>query len=150
MSNNIKLKDLVWKEIDHNTELEGLQRKWYKQWEKIFETDIKTRPIIFCINNAEQIAKEKAEILNKQIEYTKEDIIDMFVEAGFEYDGEEYLTIKDYNFRKRIKIESESLYYYIDFNGISLETRWIDIDDRKTIEFYYNIFRNILEFEVKE
>ena len=145
MSNNIKLKDLVWKEKGAVEELlKELANKWYDIYNTTHYGFNE-----FLIRNAEQIAKEKAEILNKEEQYTKQDIIDMFVEAGFEYDGVEYLTIKDYNHRKRIKIASESLYFYIDFNGIFYETRWLDIDDRKTIEFYYNIFRNILEFEVK-
>lgn len=144
MNTNIKLKDLVWKEIDKEIELKKLQDKYSEIY--LYATcGIGT--IGFLDKYSEQYLKEKAEILNKPIEYTKQDIIDMFVEAGFVYDGEEYLTIKDYNLRERIKIASESLYFYIDFNGIYLETRWLDIDDIKTIEFYYTIFRNILEFE---
>lgn len=145
MINNIKLKDLVWKEIDKEKELKKLEKQWYINYHKVEEYHLINN---FYFDNAEQIAKEKAEILNKQIEYTKEDIIDMFVEAGFEYDGVEYLTIKDYNHRKRIKIASESLYFYIDFNGIIFETRWLELNDRKKIEFYYNTFRNILEMEI--
>ena len=150
MSNNIKLKDLVWKEIDHNTELEGLQRKWYKQWEKIFETDIQTRPIIFCINNAEQIAKEKAKILNKKYEYTKQDIIDMFVEARFEWDGEVDLIYKINRLSLSIKVYEKEM--YLSFkdpksNG-TIVTHSFELNDRKSIEFYYAKFREILEFEV--
>ena len=93
----IELKDLVWKEIDKRKELNDLRLKWeIKNDDKLCYTT-KT----FYFNNAEQIAKEKAEILNKKEQYTKGDIIEMFVEAGFEYEEENGSVYENCNYFKK-------------------------------------------------
>lgn len=148
MINNIKLKDLVWKEIDKEKELKKLEKQWYINYHKVEEYHLINN---FYFDNAEQIAKEKAEILNKPIEYTKQDIIEMFVEAGFEYDGEVDLIYKINRLSLSIKVYEKEM--YLSFkdpksNG-TIVTHSFELNDRKSIEFYYNIFRNILEFEVK-
>jgi len=143
------LKDLVWKKIDKEKELENLKKQWDIYYESIINTNDDYDDVFeFLFNNAEQIAKEKQEILNKKAEYTKEDIVNMFVEAGFEWDKEqEILTSKD---KVIIKFGESQFYFYLRLSGHNLGTIWIKFNDRKSIEFYYNIFREILEFETNK
>lgn len=148
MNNNIKLKDLVWKEIDKKTELDKLELKWR---ELSYNADISTNSFIF--NNVKQIAKEIEEIENKQIEYTRQDIIEMFVKAGFYTNittGGLYVYGNDIVFE--VNFSNTNLCYAI-FKGIKTpiktnESLEIDFNNHKSIEFYYNKFREILEFEV--
>lgn len=149
MINNIKLKDLVWKEIDKEKELKKLEKQWYINYHKVEEYHLINN---FYFDNAEQIAKEKAEILNKPIEYTKQDIIEMFVEAGFQVINNEKL-IYDYNYIVfGVLICHSNLCFFINKHDgdsdMTNESLTIDFKDIKAIEFYYNKFREILEFEV--
>lgn len=146
----IKLKDLVWKEIDIVKELNKLDKQWCKNYHKVEEYHLINN---FYFDNAEQIAKEKAEILNKKYEYTKDNIIEMFVEAGFQFiDKKLFFTTKEIIFH--IDISEMGLYFKI-LNDMTIkssdyitESKTININNRKSIEFYYNKFREILEFEV--
>ena len=148
----IDLKELVWKEIDKQRELDKNYIKW-----QIFAEEIPLRTLPLAkiyYNNAEQIAKEKAEILNKEPQYTKDDIIEMFVEAGFHhYSGESYRYEFDTtNISLILTIKEDYLCFHIEgdicesYN--SCESININFNDRKRIEFYYKKFREILEFEV--
>jgi len=148
----IELKDLVWKEIDKRKELNDLRLKWeIKNDDKLCYTT-KT----FYFNNAEQIAKEKAEILNKE-QYTKGDIIEMFVEAGFEYEEENGSVYENCNYFKKGHLltlvfqSNNKMRLVIKLKDADLNLCYIELNytDRKSIEFYYNKFREILEFEVK-
>lgn len=144
----IELKDLVWKEIDIDKKLSNLDFQWYNRYIDVSD-DYNVENFYF--DNAEQIAKEKAEILNKQEQYTKDDIIEMFVNAGFEWNAasanlqykvsECKITI-DFDF-----IDGEILMVVGNDNDTFAE-RLFEFPDRKSIEFYYNKFREILEFEV--
>jgi hypothetical protein len=149
----IELKDLVWKEIDKRKELNDLRLKWeIKNDDKLCYTT-KT----FYFNNAEQIAKEKAEILNKKEQYTKGDIIEMFVEAGFEYEEENGSVYENCNYFKKGHLltlvfqSNNKMRLVIKLKDADLNLCYIELNytDRKSIEFYYNKFREILEFEVK-
>jgi len=149
----IELKDLVWKEIDKRKELNDLRLKWeIKNDDKLCYTT-KT----FYFNNAEQIAKEKAEVLNKKEQYTKGDIIEMFVEAGFEYEEENGSVYENCNYFKKGHLltlvfqSNNKMRLVIKLKDADLNLCYIELNytDRKSIEFYYNKFREILEFEVK-
>jgi hypothetical protein len=154
MNNKIELKDLVWKSINKDEELSNLRKKWEK-----FSDSIDGNYKMFYYDNAELIAKEKAEILNKEPQYTKDDIIEMFVEAGFvtnkdgNYDFDMIYTLDigesdDYNITICIYDKHIKFMYWCEDNDDALITQYLNFNDRKSIEFYYNKFREILEFEV--
>jgi hypothetical protein len=155
INNKIELKDLVWKETSIEEKLDKLEVEWYKKWD-IIDKDISKAKYYF--DNSEQIAKEKAEILNKQIEYTKDDIIKMFVDAGFEtnkdsIDFDMIYTLDigksdDYNIAICIYDYHIKFMYWCEDNDDALTTQFLKFNDRKRIEFYYNKIREILEFEV--
>lgn len=147
----IELKDLVWKEVDREKELKILRTKYCdilhsKPYEKIID--------IFD-EYFEKYQKEKAEINNKQIEYTKDDIIEMFVEAGFEYGKTCCFIFRENNRALRVTFFSNEERFYFNYSyGNSKESQSmhsvnISYNDRQSIEFYYNTFREILKFEVE-
>jgi hypothetical protein len=152
----IELKDLDFSILGNNVENEllDLQYKWFNIWDT---TEPIPRPINFYFHHAEQIAKEKVEILSKKKEITKEDIVRLFENAGFDkmvYDTDElaHLQYGVDNFTINIIFEFDKLYFRVDNeqkkNGRS--SFIIEFTDLKRIEFYYNIFRRILEFEVNK
>lgn len=148
----IELKDLVWKEIDKDKLKAIAREKFYSEFKersknKIVYTDFLD---FYC----PMLRKELDEINNKQEQYTKDDIIEMFVEVGFHHhSGECYRYEFDTtNIVLVLTIKEDYLCFHIEgdicesYN--SCESINIDFNDRKRIEFYYNKFREILQFEV--
>lgn len=149
------LKDLVWKEDDRKFKLLMLKENFARELFSETGVNIDNVPLHKVMDTIKELINQydaaEQEILNKPIEYTKQDIIDMFVEAGLYWNGEDSLTVSEYTIKHVcIRIESESLYFLILINGNRFETNWIKFNDRKTITFYYNIFKNILEFETNK
>ncbi len=147
----IMLKDLVWKYQNKEIALKKLESHidyLYSSQNLNIEK--------YYFKNAEFIAEQKAKINNELQEYTKQDIIEMFKNAGFEY---EPLTNINY---ERLKFNVKGSAFWIEFlneNQIKIEillnyydtpkfSRHLYYNDRKKIEFYYNTFRNILEMEI--
>jgi hypothetical protein len=149
----IELKDLVWKSDNKAVLLQNLCSYWFKQ---LNYSEFPHSPEGFYFDNAEQIAKEKAEILNKKEQYTKGDIIEMFVEAGFEYEEENGSVYENCNYFKKGHLltlvfqSNNKMRLVIKLKDADLNLCYIELNytDRKSIEFYYNKFREILEFEV--
>jgi hypothetical protein len=144
--NKINLKDLVWKEIDPKIELSILEEKWAIASDSNRDFGYYK----FYFDNAEQIAKEKAEILNKKIEYTKQDIFDIFVKAGFEQQNDSRCVykIKQYTFYVYFSYVFEIVGFELNDGQHMVQNYSKKFFDRKAIEFYYKKIREILEFEV--
>lgn len=143
----IELKDLVWKENQKEKELDKLFSDYSNKLTE-YTNDSRAR---FVFDNAEQIAKEKAEILNKKYKHTKADIAEIFVNAGFQVVNNEKL-IYDCNYIVfGVLICHSNLCFFINKHDgdsdMTNESLTIDFKDIKSIEFYYNKFREILEFE---
>jgi hypothetical protein len=149
----INLKDLVWKEIDEIQELNKLVKK--------YNSDKFSHITPFGILNehAEQFIKEKNDIENKKIEYIKDDIIEMFVNAGFETNIDSNIDFDliytldigksdDYNIAISIYDYHIRFDFWFDDIDNALMTPLLNFNDRKSIEFYYNKLREIFEFEV--
>jgi len=155
-----KLKDLDFSIFENNLEYEKnkfmqeIEQAYNLKTQQIKEWNIPVYPISileFCYINAESIAKRKKQILSKKREITKDDIIMLFENAGFEYFAENcyhigndiltlVLTLREYNFCFHSEGDIKGFYN-------STESFNIDYTDLKRIEFYYNIFRQTLEFE---
>ena len=109
----IMLKDLVWKYQNKEIALKKLESHidyLYSSQNLNIEK--------YYFKNAEFIAEQKAKINNELQEYTKQDIIEMFKNAGFEY---EPLTNINY---ERLKFNVKGSAFWIEFlneNQIKIE-----------------------------
>lgn len=82
----------------------------------------------------------------------KDGILEMFVEAGFEWDkSSRELIHETNNLRLRLCFgQGCNVWFRLDVVRLddNIQSVVFNFNDRKQIEFYYNKFREILEFEV--
>jgi hypothetical protein len=158
-----KLKDLDFSILENNLEneknkfIQEIEEEFYLKTQQIKEWNIPIYPISileFCYINVEIIAERKKQMLSKKKEITKNNIIMLFENAGFEYFAENCYHIGNDILTLVLTLREDNFIFHIegDIKGFynSTESFNIDYTDLKRIEFYYNIFRQILEFEENE
>jgi hypothetical protein len=84
---------------------------------------------------------------SKITQYTKNDWIKIFQQAGFQRE-DNFLYINNIN--SHVNISEQDLRFKINYNNVFYETCGFDLNKIDEILFYYNIFRNILEFETNK
>lgn len=142
------LKDLVLKENSIEKELISLQVNYDVKLTKKIKLALDTNGDLFSIVMMSDLVSEyerkKAEILNKPVEYTREDWIKIFEQAGFQRDGN-FMYINNIN--SHVNISETDLRFKINYNNVFFETCGFELNQIDDILFYYNIFRNILHHE---
>jgi hypothetical protein len=146
------LKDLVWKgieqdQIEKDKSKQRARERFYLEFigrskENIIYTDFLD---FYC----PMLRNELDEINNKAIEYTKDDMIGMFIDAGFVWVDTNKYSYKVNDYSLDIHLGSNSLDIRMDgYFGLGVENVPFNVPTR--IDFYYNKFREILEFEQKK
>jgi len=147
--NRIEFKELEFPMDDVEKELYKIELEWSRKY-RFVEKNTSSEKFYFA--NAEQIAKEKAEILNKKVELTKDDIIKVFEAVGFEDYAENCYHLDNDILTLVLNLKENCLFFHIegDVDGgyNYTESFNINFNNIESIKFYYKQFTEMLNFEL--